>query len=170
MQRALCLFAPAILGPLIAAGCAQTTYRAMDDGQEAKARGVRYYETSPFLLVKTDNAGGVEAEVLYLPDTEKMRQVQISAYLATNNTTLDFDNGVLTSAKSEIDDTVVPAAAVSALADIAKAAISAAANSSRGPLIDAPAPYLFRINVKSDGTFDLSGGQADVPVKVKAPE
>jgi hypothetical protein len=134
------------------------------DAADVEATGFRYYETAPFLLVYTDNKGGLTSTVKYLPDMTLKRAVTPYNYLASNNTTLTFDNGRLQQSKAEVDETVIPSAIVSGLEKIATSAINAAllmqskaATPKSVPTI--PPPMLFRIVHTKDG-WSLAGGQA----------
>jgi len=132
-----------------------------DDADKAST-GFRYYDSAPFLLVHTDNKGGLTSQVLYLPDLTRKRAAAPYNYLASNKTTLTFDKGKLQQSKSVVDETIVPAAVISGLEKIATAAVKAAANAANaGDTI--PPPMLFRI-VKVQGKWGLSGGQALDPI------
>jgi hypothetical protein len=144
----------------LAAGCAGLKMENVDtDEADAKARGFRYYETSPFLLVHTDSKGGLKSEVLYLPDKTKKRSIEPYAYGASNKATLKFKEGHLIQAKAVVDETVVPVAIISALEKVASKAIFGLDQGGQPRKNTLPAPYLFRL-VKSGGQWKLEGGQA----------
>lgn len=140
----------------IFAGCAGLEMKDIQSPADEKAyEGFRYYDTSPFLLVYTDGKGGLKSELLYLPDTTKKRSIRPYAYGAKNDTTLKFENGRMVGAKSAVDETVLPMAAISALEKLATS-LAKAANAGNA---DIPPPYLYRI--RFDGSnWTLSGGQA----------
>lgn len=141
---------------LLSTGCAGLNVENIPDAAtDDKVTGFRYYDTSPFLLLHTDNKGGLTTKLLYLPDTQKKRSIKPYAYAATNNATLSFEEGRLKGAKAEIDETAIPTAVLSALEKVATEAIKAM-NAGAGGI---PSPYLFRI-LKVDNTWVLSGGQA----------
>jgi hypothetical protein len=148
----------AVLSAAALSGCAGLTIKPVpNDAADNAAEGFRYYRSAPFLLVYADNKGGLETKILYLPDTTKKMSVHPYSYLASNNATLVFDKGRLTQAKAEVDETVIPAAAVAALETVAKELVAAKLVLPTQP-IKAPAPYLFRI-VKKQGHWTLEGGQ-----------
>ena len=90
--------------------CAGVTHQAITTAkQDCKARGVRYYDSSPYLLVQTDNQGGLTSDFMYLPDLNKKRQARPFTFLASNTTTLSFQNGILTDSSSDTDSSAVPA-------------------------------------------------------------
>lgn len=156
------MFAAACVAAALAAaalsGCAGLTIKPVpNDAADNAAKGFRYYRSAPFLLIYADNKGGLETKILYLPDTTKKMSVHPYSYLASNNATLVFDKGRLAQAKAEVDETVIPAAAVTALETVAKELVAAKLVRRPEP-IQAPAPYLFRI-VKKDGRWTLEGDQ-----------
>jgi len=151
---------------LCLSGCAGLKVVPINPGgiPDSKAHGFRYYQASPFLLVATDNKGGLTSQILYLPDTTKKMSVQPFSYFATNESTLKFDNGVLTQAAATVDETVVPKAILDAMKDVLTAAAKAAAfNVADDVQTPAPAPSLFKIVVRG-GEVVLLGGQGDPPV------
>ena len=121
---------------------------------DENARGFRYYDTSPFILVYADGQGALTSQLLYLPDSTKKRSIRPYAYGASNQTTLTFDKGRLTGAKSVVDETAIPNAVIAGLEKIALASIKAS-NAGRGTI---PPPMLYRI-VYRGGMWDLEGGQ-----------
>jgi len=153
MQRALAVVI--LISTIVLSGCAGMTAKPVAD--DAKAEGFRYYDTSPFLLLYTDAKGGLKSEVLFLPDTTKLRTIQPYGWGATNKTTLAFDNGRLVKATNEIDETVIPKAVISGLEKIASSAAKAANGGNDG----IPGPYLFRILRDNHGTWSLAGGIAE---------
>lgn len=132
-------------------GCAGTTAGPVTD--ESTDEGFRYYETSPFLLLYTDSKGGIKSEVLFLPDTTKLRSIKPYAYGASNKTTLTFDNGRLVKASTEVDETAIPKAVISGLEKIATSTIKAFNGGNAG----LPGPYLFRIYQNEQGVWSLEG-------------
>ena len=149
--------APAlVLAMLAITGCAGIEATPVDP--KVQTSGFRYYDTSPFILVYTDNKGGLVSTLIYMPDTTKMRQIKPYSYLATNKTTLTFSNGVLTQAKAEVDETAVPKAAIAGLQQVATAIVKAANAPDDDSKLEVPAPYIFRV-IKKEGKWMLAGGQ-----------
>ncbi|MDC8757056.1 hypothetical protein [Janthinobacterium fluminis] len=145
----LCLCLPLL------AGCAGVEVQSIPDAAaDAAATGLRYYDTSPFLLVYTDAKGGLRSELLYLADTSKKRAIRPYSYAAANDATLRFDHGRLLEAKAVVSEAAIPLGVLAALEKVAVAG-SKGANAAD----QIPAPYLFRI-VKKNGSWKLSGGQA----------
>jgi len=136
-------------------GCAGMTFSS--DQITKDLHGVRYYQTAPFLFVRSDGKGGLTSEIVYLPDTTEVMSVRPYAFMATNDAALTFTNGVLTEASATVDETVVPNAFVDALGKVATAAM--AADLPAGADASVPPPYLFKITV--DGQkITLEGGAA----------
>jgi hypothetical protein len=149
-------------------GCAGTTDRpiAAADGAgnpDEKADGIRYYESAPFLLVYSDGKGGLQSQILFLPDLARKRSIDPYAYLASNNSTLVFQNGMLTQAKSIVDETIVPKAVIGALEKVATGLLAGALNDAGAqPPTQLPPPQLFRILFTKTGA-KLVGGPGTGP-------
>ncbi len=162
-----------IVAPLLLAGCAGTTHRAIPDAvTDLQSTGLRYYDTSPYLFVHTDNKGGLTSEFVYLPDATKKRAAKPFAYLAKNKTTLtwDEDGAALTGSASDVDATEVPKAVVSALEEAGKTFVKGllfdtgqAAPSSKEAPPRAPEAYIFKV-VKRDGLWGLEGAGTRQPI------
>jgi hypothetical protein len=138
--------------------CAGTTYTTAASGGEDDAEGIRYYDSAPFLLVYSDGKGGLKTELIYLPDTTQTRVVRPYAWFSKNDAKYIFDNGVLTTALSEVDETVVPKAIVSAAKQVVAAQYSSAdAGGAVSATQKIPPPALFRIFVDPNGNVRLRG-------------
>lgn len=136
------------------AGCAGVSYRAIETpAQDLAARGLRYYDSSPYILVQTDNQGDLKSELTYLPDMGKLRHAKPYNFLASNSTTLEFQKAIVTSASNDSDSTAVPVSIVSALktAAVEGAKLAAFDRSSGGIAKPASGParvpkvYLFKV-------------------------
>lgn len=131
--------------------------------EKAADNGIRYYEPAPFLLVYSDSKGGLISKVIWLPDTTRVMTLKPYAYFAKNESSFKFEKGVLTQAKSVADETVIPAAIVSALKTAAVAAVTAANKATKDEVPVVPAPYLYRI-VITDGEAKLYASDRDPKV------
>ncbi|MDP9412553.1 MAG: hypothetical protein M3Q08_00285 [Pseudomonadota bacterium] len=167
------------------AGCAGTVVTPVKDGSDVASKGyadedvdgIRYYESAPFLLVYSDGKGGLQSQLLFLPDQTRKRSIDPYAYLASNESTLVFSNGVLTQGKTVVDETVVPKAIVSALEKTATALLAGSLNAAgAGPTPQLPPPQLFRIVIEKDGARLVGGPGVDqqgqvrmIDVTVSAP-
>lgn len=147
-------------------GCAGTNVSSIADPElgvagkysDEEADGIRYYESAPFLLVYTDGKGGLNSQLLFLPDLTQKRVIDPYAVLAANNSTLTFSNGVLTQGKTIVDETVVPKAVVGLLEKLATAALAGTLNAAgTTPTAQLPPPQLFKIVIDKD-TARLVGG------------
>ena len=143
----------ALMFALLVSGCAGM--HVAPDGD--KSLGVRYYQRAPFLIVYTDNAGGLTSRLVYLPDTRKVLSAYPYSILATNKTTLEFNEGTLTSGEVDADTAVIPKAVVTALAKIAEVAVK---NRNIAAGKGLPPPSLYRIDVMPDGTVKLVGAES----------
>ena len=145
-------------------GCAGITYGTItSEAEDLKATGLRFYDSSPYLLVQTDNQGGLTSEFLYLPDRTKKRHAKPYTFLSSNTTTMEFQKGILTSSVSDTDSSIVPVAVVKALEQVASSAVKltefdfAGGNTGR----NAPRVYLFKI-VKVNGEWGLVGAEGNM--------
>jgi hypothetical protein len=143
------------------AGLDATSIRSATD--ESKAIGFRYYEIAPFLFVHSDGKGGLAAEIVWLPDPTREMSIHPYAYIASNDATLSFTNGVLTEAKAVGDETQVAGAALDSLSKFL-ATVGPGLNAVQEQLAkkppEAPPPYLYKIVVTGDG-ITLRGGPPD---------
>jgi hypothetical protein len=143
---------------LLTLNCAGLTVMHVDPKDDAKYDGIRYYGTSAYVVVHTDGDGGLTADMKYLPDPAKLMSAHPYNYLASNTTSLTFTDGVLGLSESETDTTVVPKAILTALKDIAVAAVgapdTAEGGDNRPPTI--PVPKIFKIEV-ANGHAQLIG-------------
>ena len=144
-------FCGSVLLLVVFSGCAGVSYRALTAEDDVRADGFRYYDPSPYLLVQTDGNGGLKSDLKWLPDLTKLRHAKPYQFLAKNDVTFDFTNGVLTQGNTEGDGTEVPKAFISALETVASSAIKAGAflKGPGGKKVHAsdtlPRVYLFKI-------------------------
>jgi hypothetical protein len=160
-------------------GCAGTKYATESPsiGQASEVEGIRYYNDAPFVLVYSDGKGGLSSSLIWLPDTTKVRILRPYAWASKNNATYKFNNGVLTEAKSVVDETIVPAAVLTAAKDIVLARFPNADAAGAQPGTAIPPPALFRIVVDANGDVLLRGAygkdknekELDVNVTVSKP-
>lgn len=142
----------------ITVACSKPSSAALQGVDDDKFDGIRYYEASPYLLVHSDGRGGLVSKLIHLPDLTKKRVIQPFAYLAANNSTLTFTNGMLTQSKVVADETVVPKAVIGVLEQSAKAALGKSFNLAGAPSTpNHPPPYLFKVEL-SNGQAKLVGG------------
>jgi hypothetical protein len=127
--------------------------------------GFRYYQSAPYLLIYTDNQGGVKSQILFLPDTAQKMSIRPYNILASSNVQLNFDNGVLTGTDSSADETIIPKAVISAIEKVASAAAAKAFMLPGTPQPTAtntlPSPYLYKIVLAADGELKFVGSQGE---------
>ena len=140
------------------AGCAGVTH--LPDGGD-KDHGIRYYRTAPYLLVHSDTRGGLVTKLLYLPDQTQVMSATPKSRLASIKTSLEFQDGVLTSASEEPDSTVMPGAILSAAETVLSLL---AARMEPGDKV--PQPSLYKITVHGD-RITFVGGEGDAPIRVR---
>ena len=149
------LFAASIL-----VGCAGVEFQEVTKENDHRVRGLRYYDSAPYLIIQSNNQGGINSQLVYLPDTSTVMSARPYSFLATSKSSLSFD-GYFTGMQTESDATAVPEAVIKALGEVARTAVPAIS----GALADddkvepLPAPYIFKL-VPEGGTIRFVGGQA----------
>lgn len=157
-MRTNILIAVLLAGALSACAGLNVTPIGTSTELDKAAQGFRYYQPAPYLFVYSDGKGGLISQIKYLPDTTQKMSVQPYAYLASNESTLQFDGGMLTQAAAVVDETVVPTAALDSLAKVLAAAAKAAMNVPEATNeASVPVPYLFKIVIKGN-VIELKGG------------
>jgi hypothetical protein len=152
---------PLVALSVAATGCAGVSYRTIpDEIADNRARGFRYYDPSLYLLVQTDNKGGLTSQIISLPDTSKLRQATPYKFLAQNNATFNFTNGVLTTGNNNADETAIPNAFIQALETTATAAIKSGILDNPQAKKTTPQVYLFKI-AKISGEWTLLGASGE---------
>jgi len=148
-------------------GCASVRHTQISDAEDAKADGIRYYQASPYLLVHSDGKGGISWRIIYLPDQTKKMMIKPFNFISKHETTLSFDNGVLSNSKDVLTSDTIPKAIFEALQKVAPLLAMARADV---PEQEVPPPYLYKIVVTSSGEVQFYGGPGDVPIKVTVSE
>jgi len=126
-------------------GCAWVTHQELAEDKDDAAEGIRYYQASPYLLVHSDGKGGLVWKIIYLPDQTKKMVAKPVNLLSKSESTLNFDNGVLTSAKDVLTADVVPKAIIEAVQKAASSFLAMAR--AEVPEQEVPAPHLYKIVV-----------------------
>ena len=141
-------------------GCAGVAVNSLGSSASAdtEARGFRYWQTAPFLFVRSDGQGGLSGDIKWLPDTTQKMSARPFAIFATNESKLDFTNGTLTSAMIKANETEVVTASLTALG---KVLVAAAADGRRAqtPPSKVPLPHIYKIVIEGD-KISLIGGAA----------
>lgn len=155
-----------VLGLLLCtAGCLATVKHgpATDDGS-----GIRYYRAAPYLLVYSDAKGGLQWQVLYLPDQSRPMMAQPIVIGGRSEVTFEFRNGILAGSTAVGDTTEVPKAILAAV-QAALPLIAGALEAPKAPPVTVPAPYLYKIVVRGNAV-EFVGGQGDVDISVLVTE
>ena len=154
-------------------GCsARIVHEAIDEKADATNVGIRYYESSPYLIVYSNGKGGIVTQLEYLPDPGKKMSATPQSNNASLKTTLTFENGVLTKADADGEAASVPKAIVSAIKTAAPK-FTGALNVPTDEEIQkdeekpytVPAPYIYKI-VVDGSTVMFKGGQGKTDIKV----
>lgn len=136
----------AVAGCVVAVGgCAGVNHRPVPPNSGDRGNGIRYYQTSRYLLVYADGKGGLAHELLVLPDPTKKMMAEPYADLASLNMELKFTNGALTSTTESADASKVPAAIVKAVSQFLPTLAADAVD--RATTASLPAPRLYKIIV-----------------------
>lgn len=152
----------AMIIAFVCSGCAgMYVTKVAGSAADDSAAGIRYYGSSPYIYVTTDNAGGLTPTLVYLPDPQKKMSAYLYNIVATNDATLEFENGILKTSEVTADSSALPKAVVTALEKIAVAVVGAANEIDEGPNI--PPPYIFKILFDADGIPYLIDKNGRVP-------
>jgi hypothetical protein len=101
------LILPIVATSLLLCGCASVVHETYVEPTDASKDigGFVYYESSPYLLIYPDGKGQVSWEIKYLADPKKKRIAKPSVFFAKLDSTLVFDNGVLSETDVSADST-----------------------------------------------------------------
>lgn len=124
--------------------------------------GVRYYLSSPYLLVYSDGKGNLSWKVYYLPDLTKLMVATPTQFFAKTTASFTFTNGVLTLSKSEADSSAAIKAVIGAIEKVLP--LIAAAMVPR-ETTQIKAPQLYKIVVNQD-ILKLIGVQNEETVSI----
>ena len=121
-----------------------------------KSNGIRYYRPATYYLVKPDyEHGGASVTTWTGPDTKTLFTIEPYAFMATNNAELEFDHGILSKFSDDTDTTKFATESIAAFAEVAKAAMDAAAAAAKGAAIATTdpnkTPPIFLFKSTSDG-------------------
>jgi hypothetical protein len=156
-------FAIAVVAALTLAcsGCTATvTYQHEAGGP----KGIRYYESAPYLLVYSDGKGGLKWQIFYIPDQSHIMTATPMVRGGKAQMTLYFVNGALSSSTVAGDTTAIPNAILAA-AQAAIPIIAAAVLAEKGAPPGFPKPYLYKIIV-TGSAIEFRGGQGDASIRV----
>jgi hypothetical protein len=145
-------------GILVGTGCTSVEYmRIQSQQQDQEASGIRYYDTSTYILVQRDTNSNWASSVLYLPDLTKKNQVNINTFLAANTTSMVFTNGILGNTSTTADSSAVPAALVQ-VASQAAISMAKAAGEETSQLTNS-AVFFFKV-IKVNHQWGVVGASA----------
>ena len=131
---------------LAAAGCANIEYKDYNAIHNEDLGGFVYYDDSPYLIVYPDGKGSVTWQVQYLPDQTKKRVAVPQNCMSSLNTSLTFQNGVLTQSSAAVDETEILKAVGTAIQTLGPLALAAAGNESP----TTATIHVYKINVDGD--------------------
>lgn len=147
---------------LVCAVCTACTATVTYQPETAHSKGIRYYESAPYLLIYSDGKGGLKWQILYLPDQSHVMTASPVVRGGKTQMTLYFQNGVLGTSSVTGDTTAIPNAILSA----AQAAIPLILAVAEKPAEQKfPRPYLYKIVVTGD-SVQFIGGQGGEPIRV----
>lgn len=112
---------------------------------EAVVNGIYYYQSSPYLLVYSDGKDKLQWKIIHLPDQTKKMVARPENILASLETTMTFENGVLKVATDVGDETAIGKAII----DAAKGVLSQGLKMALGGPSSVPF-YLYKIEVARD--------------------
>jgi hypothetical protein len=132
-----------------------------NEHEDSVLTGIRYYRSSPYLLVYTDGKGNLVWKIYNLLDQTKLMVATPHQFFSKITTNMTFVNGVLTTAHTETDSTAAVKAIIGSVEKILP--LLAAADLPAETTI--PAPRLYKILVQGN-ELQLVGGPGDKPIKV----
>jgi hypothetical protein len=146
---------------------------------DCNASGIRYYRTSPYLLVYSNGKGGIVWELHHLPDSSKLMSAKPYSWFASLESSFVFDErGRMTKAVAKPDASAVPKAIFDAIESFASELSGSLVGASLDGGTDAedghplPVPHLYKVVVGPAGV-EFRGGPANMgPIRstlVKQP-
>lgn len=181
----LLIIAAVLITAFMASGCAYVTHKpvpyhpfpsngsASADREKAKLEnaeeddkltdGVRYYLSSPYLLVYSDGKGSLLWRVYSLPDQTKLMVATPHQYLAKTTANFTFTNGVLTTSKAEADSSAAIKAVIGAIEKVLPLVGAFMTDMTNTTIIQAP--RLYKIVVDQD-TLKLIGVRSKDTVSI----
>jgi hypothetical protein len=136
--------------------------KAANDAEDKILKGVRYYLSSPYLLVYTNGKGELKWQIEHLPDPTKLMVGTPTQFFAKTTADFTLTNGVLTSSKIESDSTAAIKAVIAAaekLLPLLASGLPAFTELGDVKTKSLPAPRLYKIFVEGD-TLRLVGVQS----------
>lgn len=118
-----------ILPSISLQGCAGVDYGIANS---ANCNGIRYYRPATYALIMPDyEANTASVSFFEAPDTRKAYLIKPYAFMAQNNTSIVFKDGLLSSTSTKSDSTKIIKSAVEATAELAKKGLGLAAKQSQ---------------------------------------
>lgn len=114
-----------ILPSLGLQGCAGVSYGI---ASSEESNGIRYYRPATYALIMPDyEANTASVSFFEAPDTRQAYLIKPYAFMAQNNTSIAFKDGLLSSTSTKSNSTKVIKSAVEATAELAKKGLDLAA-------------------------------------------
>ena len=145
----------------IAASACSATVTHRRDANDTAEKGVRYYNSAPYLLVYSDGKNGLNWQIIYLADQTRVMTADPEAVGGVTQMSLSFSSGVLTSASTTGDTTAIPKALIAAV----QTALPLLAAGAGPPRPGFPAPSLYRLVVKGN-VLTFKGGRGNTAIQV----
>lgn len=130
---------------MMLAGCAGVDYttntKTLKTGDDLG--GIPYYEPARYLLVNSDGKGGLNWQIIALPDQSTLHVAKPYEFISKLETSYTISNGMLT----EVSETVDTSAGIKAIGEAVKAFLPLLMAGANAPKVELPAFQLFRIQV-----------------------
>jgi Zn-dependent M32 family carboxypeptidase len=141
---------------------------------DESATGVRYYESSQYLLVYSDGKGGLAWQIQEMPDQTKKRVATPTQIWSKLETKLTFSNGVLATSKDVATASTIPKAVIAAVEKVVSTLAPAIAAEKEANEYRVPAPLLYKIVYVSPTEIQFIGGKTkpdkiNVTLPLEAP-
>lgn len=159
--------AAALLCLCLVSGCASVSHTAITPENENSDCGIRYYETSAYLLIYPQPGGQCVATIKHLPDPTRKRSAHLSACGTRLKTTMAFQNGCLSATSDDPDAAIVPQAMLDAVQGVLP--LLAALNVPAGET-QLPAPSVYKFVTDDTGRVRLVGTAGTNRVSISLAE
>ncbi|MER0170149.1 MAG: hypothetical protein DU489_05970 [Nitrosomonas sp.] len=143
--------------------CAGVTHKPISSIEDSADEGIRYFGSSYYLFLYSNGKGGLITEIKSLPDPNKKMSAKPYSFLSSLDLTMNFVNGVLTSSEETADSTAIPKAVIAAAEKVASLLLQTMNLPSKQ--LELPAPYVYKIVLKSD-SIEFVGGSAEDRIKI----
>jgi len=129
--------------------------------------GIPYYDGSYYLLIYADGHGNLKWSLEYIFDPAKKMIYKASATLASLETSLKFNYGLLSESTTTADSTAVPTAILGAFKTVLSAGVM---NDLTSGATKVPTPRIYKVLIHGDQVELLGADDQGAPVLVRVTQ